>query len=77
MHGVISRARESILCPLRLLLLLLTWLLLLLLTRHWCCWLLLPLLTLALVKEALDLVIGETLIPQRINEPLLLVLTVC
>ena len=77
MHGVISRARESILCPLRLLLLL-TRLLLLLLLSHWCCWLLLlPLLLLALVKEPLDLVVGETLIPQGINEPLLLVLGAC
>ena len=80
---IVERARESILCPLRLLLLtrlllllLLTRLLLLLLLRHRCCWLLLPLLTL-LVKEASDLVVGEPLILQRINEPLLLVLSTC
>ena len=64
----------SLLCPLGLLLLLLTGLLLLLL-RHWCCWLL-PLLAL-LVKEPTNLVVGEPLILQRINEPLLLVLSTC
>ena len=57
-----------------LLLLLLTRLLLLL--RYWCCWLLLPLLAL-LVKEASDLVVGEPLILQGIDEALLLVLSTC
>ena len=76
MHGVILKAREAILCPLGLLLLLLlTRLLLLLLLRYWCCWLL-SLLAL-LVKEPSDLVVGEPLILQRVNEPLLLVLTAC
>ena len=64
----------SLLCPLGLLLLLTG--LLLLLLRHWCCWLL-PLLLTLLVKEASDLVVGEPLILQRINEPLLLVLSTC
>jgi len=57
-----------------LLLLLLTRLLLLLL-RYWCCWLL-SLLAL-LVKEPLDLVVGEPLILQGIDEALLLVLSTC
>ena len=74
MHGVILKGREAILCPLGLLLLLLTRLLLLLL-RYWCCWLL-SLLAL-LVKEPSDLVVGEPLILQGIDEALLLVLSTC
>ena len=72
MHGVILKAREATLCPLGLLLLLLTRLLLL---RYWCCWLL-SLLAL-LVKEPSDLVVGEPLILQGIDEALLLVLSTC
>ena len=61
---------NTILCPLRLLLLLTR-----LLLRYRCCWLL-PLLAL-LVEEPSDLVVGEPLILQRVNEPLLLVLSAC